>query len=184
MPSNALFRRVFPPIFTRCPSRIISRIPPLLPIWAPLNRNGVRRGRRQKILRRPSVIAQLGLLYPSMSQCRNRRFYALRLRDSQNQPSHRRVLSPWPPRPPHLADNPPTPALQEQIDDAASREVDRRLSRLGRPPMLTPNLTYRYGPSPAFISRPSLRIPASSTRDQLAAQDPVIETNEVSPGRN
>ena len=47
--------------------------------------------------------------------------------------------------------------------------------------MIAPNLAYQYGPSPAFIARPSLRIPASPTRGPLAAQAQVIETNKVSP---
>ena len=79
-----------------------------------------------------------------------------------------------PPCQPRIAANPPTRALQEQIDDALSRGVDHRLPHLCQPPMLTPKLTYRYGPSPAFISRPSLQIPASSTRNRLPAQAQVI----------
>ena len=81
------------------------------------------------------------------------------------------LVPPWPPR---LADNPPTRVLQEQIDDALSRGVGRRLPHLGQPPMLTPRLAYRYGPSPAFIARPSIQIPASSTRNPLAGQAQVI----------
>ena len=58
---------------------------------------------------------------------------------------------PAPPFPPRLADNPPARTLQEQIDDALSLGVDRRLHQLGKPPILTHKLTYRYGHPPAFI---------------------------------
>ena len=79
-----------------------------------------------------------------------------------------------PPCHPRLSANPHTRALQKHIDGALSRGVGRRLPQIGQPPMLTPRLTYRYGPPPAFIARPSLQITPSSTRNPLVAQDQVI----------
>ena len=72
-----------------------------------------------------------------------------------------------PPAPPKLVPNQTTIALLEQIDNAVSlqvtREVDRRLGHLGIPPVLTPNITYQYGPPQAAIVRHVINIPASSS---------------------
>ena len=75
--------------------------------------------------------------------------------------------------PPSLVPNPSSRALKGQIDEAVSREVDRRLSHLGQHPVLTPNVTYQYGPPQTLIMRPSLQIPQTSSWQQAVGQNTI-----------